>query len=108
MNSNIDTRAPFFPHTRSNQAEISKARDTQALKRNSFERSKELSEITAKDATVTIPDAIKDFSRIKRAVDATPEIDNSAKIASLKAQIQAGSYEPDYDEIADKILSSEY
>ena len=37
-----------------------------------------------------------------------PEIDNSEKIARLKAQIAAGSYEIDYDGLADKILSSEF
>ena len=50
----------------------------------------------------------EDFSRIKRAVDLTPDRDNSAKIADLKARIQSGTYETNYDAIADKLLASEY
>ena len=37
-----------------------------------------------------------------------PETDNSEKIARLKAQINAGTYEIDYDGLADKILNSEF
>ncbi len=106
--SNIDTRPPFFPNTRSSRADISPTRNAQFLKRNSYERSQELNNIAARDAKVTIPDSIKDFSRIKKVVDASPEPNNADKIASLKARIQAGTYEPDYDAIADKILANEY
>ena len=38
----------------------------------------------------------------------TKQVDNTDKIAMLKAQIQAGTYQPDYDAIADKMLSSEF
>ena len=106
--SNIDTRAPFFPNSRTAQKDIQQARQAKMLKRNSYERSQELNNQTANDARVTIPDTIRDFSRIKKAADTAPEIDNSAKIARLKAQIQAGTYKPDYDAIADRILASEY
>lgn len=105
--SNIDTRPPFFPHTQTSNQSIKKARQA-ALARNSFERTQELNNQTSNHAKVSINDSIKDFSRIKKAVDTAPPVDNSAKIAALKAQIQAGTYEPDYDAIADKILSSEY
>jgi len=37
-----------------------------------------------------------------------PEPDNTDKIAKLKAQIEAGTYEIDYDALADKILMNEY
>ena len=37
-----------------------------------------------------------------------PEIDNSEKIARLKAQIQSGKYEIDYDRLADDIIEQEY
>jgi len=106
--STIDSRSPFFPRSKSAQSEIQKAKASQAMRRNSNDRSKEIDNKTSRDAKVSIPEKIKDFSRIKKAVDMAPEIDNSAKIASLKAQIQAGTYEPDYDAVADKILSSEY
>ena len=106
--SSIDTRAPFFPNSKSAQQEIEQLRRTRALKRNSYERIQELNDQTSNDAKVNIPDSIRDFSRIKKAVDSAPEIDNTDKIARLKAQIQAGSYQPDYDAIADKMLSREY
>jgi negative regulator of flagellin synthesis FlgM len=107
MNS-IDTRAPFFPNSKTGQKEIEHARSAQFLKRNSYQRSQELNDQTSKDAKVTIPESIKDFSRIKKAVDKAPEMDNTAKIAKLKAQIQTGTYQPDYDALADKLLATEY
>lgn len=106
--SNIDTRAPFFPNSRSGNTEIQKAKQARALKRNSYARAQDLGNIAQKDAKITIPESVKDFSRIKKAVDLAPEIDNTDKIASLKARIQAGTYEPDYDAVADKILSTEF
>lgn len=78
-----------------------------ALKRNDDDRKVEL-EGTKRDAKVQIPDAVKDFSRIKKAVDAAPEIDKSDKIASLKAQIQKGEYKVDYDALAGKMLETEF
>lgn len=107
MNS-IDTRAPFFPNSKTGQKEISHSKRAQALKRNTYQRAQELNNSSAKDAKVSIPESVKDFSRIKTAVDMAPPIDNTDKIARLKAQIQAGTYQPDYDAVADKILASEY
>jgi negative regulator of flagellin synthesis FlgM len=110
--SNIDSslRSPFFP--RSNDANRSaRANSTgrvNALQRNSFQKSSEITNRTSQDARVDIPDAIRDFSRIKKAAHAAPEIDNSAKMARLKQQIQSGTYEVDFDAVADKILKSEF
>ena len=108
--SNIDTRAPFFPNSKTAKRNIEQAKQSQAasLKRNTYERAQQLNDIASRDAKVTIPDTIKDFSQIKKVADSTPEVDNTDKIAALKAQIQAGTYQPDYDAIADKILASEY
>jgi negative regulator of flagellin synthesis FlgM len=107
MNS-IDTRAPFFPNSKTGQKEISHSKRAQALKRNTYQRTQELNNSSSKDAKVNIPEAVKDFSRIKSAVDMAPPIDNTDKIARLKSQIQAGTYQPNYDAVADKLLSSEY
>jgi len=63
---------------------------------------------TSSDAKVNIVDGVKEFSRIKKAAMRAPETDTSEKIASIKAQIAAGTYEVDYDGLADKILSSEF
>lgn len=106
--SSIDTRSAFFPRSRSAQAEAAKTKQAAGVERNSMERSSELQAKTADDAKVNIGDGVKDFARIKRAADAAPEVDNSEKIARLKAQIQAGTYEIDYDGLANKILDSEF
>lgn len=108
MNS-VDTRAPFFPRSKNaGQSEVSRSGNAQRLNRNSYDRAQEIQAKTADHARVSIPEKIRDFSRIKKAVDAAPEVDNTDKIARLKAQIQSGTYEPDYDAIADKMLASEY
>ena len=107
--SRIDTRPSFFPRSRSAQAEKSNGgRQVEGAERNTMERTSELQAKTAGDARVNIPDGVKDFSRIKKAAMSAPEADNSEKIARLKAQIQAGTYEVDYDGLADKILTSEF
>ena len=78
------------------------------VKRNSDDRKSELDVYAKSDSKVEIPDAIKDFSRIKKVADAAPDIDNSAKIARLKSQIADGSYKIDYDGLAGKILEQEF
>jgi negative regulator of flagellin synthesis FlgM len=108
--SNVDsaTRSSFFPNSRQTKVETQKT-DLQraALQRNGIDRMKEL-EASKADAKVNIPDAIRDFSRIKKAVDAAPEVDNTDKIARLKQQINDGTYKVDYEALADKILASEF
>ncbi|MCO4792639.1 MAG: flagellar biosynthesis anti-sigma factor FlgM [Bacteriovoracaceae bacterium] len=108
--SNVDSasRAGFFPHSRQTKVTNKKTElQRAALKRNGLDRIKEL-EASKTDAKVNIPDAIRDFSRIKKAVDASPEVDNSDKIAKLKSQINNGTYKVDYEALADKILASEF
>jgi len=107
--SNIDTRSAFFPRGRTSPTESTKGGGQIGdAKRNSTEKASELSERTSTDAKVNIPEGVKDFSRIKKTAMNAPEPDNSEKIARLKAQIAAGSYEVDYDALADKILESEF
>jgi negative regulator of flagellin synthesis FlgM len=107
--SSIDTRSAFFPKSRSAQTESTKNSGQVApTGRNTSERASEILDKTAQDAKVNIGDGVKDFSRIKKAALAAPEPDNSDKIARLKAQIAAGTYEVDYDGLADKILKSEF
>ncbi len=108
MSNNIDTRSPFFPRGKTAATDSAqKQSDVGGVGRNNLERSQEIQARTAGDANVKISDGVKDFSRIKKAVDAAPEMDNSAKIAALKARIQAGQYEVDYDGLADKMLEQE-
>lgn len=107
--NNVDNRAPFFPRSKgASQSQIQRSQGPSPIARNTYERAQELESNTADHARVTIPEKIKDFSMIKRAADAATPIDNTDKIAMLKAQIQAGTYEPDYDAVADRLLESEY
>jgi negative regulator of flagellin synthesis FlgM len=107
--SSIDTRSTFFPRSRDIKSESTKGGGkVDGLQRNSMERTTELTEKTSGDARVNIPDGVKDFAKIKKAAMSSPEPDNSEKIARLKAQIAAGTYEVDYDALADKILTSEF
>lgn len=108
--NNIDStnRSSFFPNSRDNKVGTSRSRAmNKALTRNDADRIQAL-EQSKNDARVSINQGIKDFSRIKRAVDAAPEIDNSDKIAKLKQQIESGTYKVDYEALADKILASEF
>jgi len=107
--SSIDTRSAFFPRSRDVKSEPTKGNgQIDGLQKNTPERISELTDKTATDAKVNIPEGVKDFSRIKKAAMSAPEPDNSEKIARLKAQIANGTYEIDYDGLADKILTSEY
>jgi negative regulator of flagellin synthesis FlgM len=107
--SSIDTRSAFFPKSRGVKPEpTSEGGKIEGLKRNSEERAVEITDKTGSDAKVSIPEGVKDFSKIKKAALSAPEPDNSEKIARLKAQINAGTYEVDYDGLADKILGSEF
>jgi negative regulator of flagellin synthesis FlgM len=107
--SSIDTRSSFFPRGRDVKSESTKGNGkVDGVQRNTMERASEISERTSGDAKVNIPEGVKEFSKIKKAAMSAPETDNSEKIARLKAQIAAGTYEVDYDALADKILTSEF
>lgn len=107
--SSIDTRTSFFPRSRDIKSDATKGNgQVEGLQKNTPERISELTDKTSSDAKVNIPEGVKDFSRIKKAAMSAPEPDNSEKIARLKAQIANGTYEVDYDALADKILTSEY
>ena len=106
MNS-VDSRSPFFPGAKTTRSNIEQLKANQ-LARNTDERVIELRKQTEDHAKVNIPEAIKDFSRIKKAVDTMPAQDNSEKIAALKNKIANGTYEIDYEKLADKMLESEY
>lgn len=108
MSSIDSTRSNFFPHSKGPAADRAGQAHKTALKRNDPYRAQELRDTTSKDAKVDINDAVRDFSMIKKAVDAAPEVDNSDKIARLKQQIQAGTYQVDYDALADKMLAAEF
>lgn len=101
-------RSSFFPKSKGASTSKAKALKSGYIQGNSPERKQELDKMSQKDAKVNIGNAVKDFAKIRKAVDAAPEVDNSAKIAALKKQIQAGTYSIDYDALADKMLESEF
>lgn len=102
-------RSNFFPNskTESSKSKMDRIKKN-ALERNTQTRQQEIHHKTKQDASVDIPDAVKDFSRIKKAVDQAPDIDKSEKVAQLKKQIAQGKYKFDYEALADKILASEF
>ena len=102
-------RAPFFPKNGETQgSRVEGQNKIAALKRNDLERKKSLESRTQKDAKVEINDAVKDFARIKKAVDQSAPLDKSAQIAQLKGQINAGKYEVNYDALAEKMLTQDF
>jgi flagellar biosynthesis anti-sigma factor FlgM len=110
--STVDSvnRSPFFPNSKDGKVENAKKNlQTQMLEqRNDNTKAKLLKKKTQDDAKVSISNPVKDFARIKKAVDNSPEIDNSQKIAALKNKINTGAYSFDYDAMADRILSEQF
>lgn len=111
MSNHIDSRPPFFPNKNRDKYGISNQGSINPdlkIKSNAPARVEELSKINGNHANVSINDSVKDFAKIKSAVSHAPEVDNSDKIAKLKAQINAGTYNVDYEALADKILEQEF
>jgi len=106
---NNSTRSSFFPKSDVKSKNIKSPVPSEInLKRNDPSRKAFLDKFSEKDAKVDIPEGIKDFSRIKKLVDSTPEPNNMDKIAQLKNAIKSGTYEVNYDGLADKLLASEF
>lgn len=59
------------------------------------------------DTNVTIDEAVRDFARIKRAVDAAPEADRADRVAELRGRVADGTYAVDAGALADRILETE-
>ena len=103
------SRSSFFPRSKTaNEKTSAKGISSGYVPRNKPSRIKELNHTTGGHAKVEIPNAVRDFAKIKSAVDRAPDMDNSDKIARLKEQIKGGTYKVDYDALAEKILGSEY
>ncbi len=108
----INSRPPFFPHSSSSGSSKTKnaafSSDIATGRTNSPERAEEINAVSSEHVKVDIPESIKDYAAIKKAVDNAPPLDNSAKIAALKQQIQNGSYDVDYDAVANKMIENEF
>jgi negative regulator of flagellin synthesis FlgM len=103
------SRSFFFPKKREQnfRSQTSNRLDESHVNKNDSNRVNDL-EKTKTDAKVMIPDKVRDFSRIRKAVDMSSERDNSQKIAALREQIRTGSYKVDFDGLADKVIESEF
>ncbi len=107
-NINTSTRDNFFPNNKTAHSPSSNSGTLEtALNRNDADRIKAL-ELTKNDARVSIPQGIKDFSRIKKIAVSAPDLDNSQKIEDLKKQIDNGTYQINYEALADKMLATEF
>lgn len=110
----INTRPSFFPQSSSANTQATKTKnanfpnDITSGKVNTSARTEELNALSGDHVKVDIPESIKDYAHIKRAVDNAPNVDNSAKIAALKQRIQSGTYTIDENAVAEKMLESEF
>ena len=57
----------------------------------------------AKTDTVVISDAAKRIQEVRSQLDAVPDV-NEEKVAQLRKEIEAGTYQRSADEIADKMI----
>ena len=57
----------------------------------------------AKTDTVVISDAAKRIQEVRSQLDAVPDV-NEEKVAQLRKEIEAGTYQRNADEIADKMI----
>ena len=104
INSQLDRSRLFIRGKSTNKSKP----DTLSLRRNSLEKKREIESTTKNDVKLDIADKVKDFARIKSTVDKAPDIDNSDRIAELREKIRSGRYEVNYDELAEKMLQSEF
>lgn len=100
---NTSRKSPFFTD---NKTKDIKERSNNFIKEESDGyKSKDVGQ---SDAKVSIPEAIKLFSQIKKVADASPEVDNSSKVQSLKSKIEKGEYEIDDNKLAESISRKEF
>ena len=109
MNNTVDpSRSAFFPRSKQVKPKgLDQIKENFDLKRKVMEDRPDKAP-SNKDSKVNITAAVKDFSKIKKVVDQSPSPDNTNKIASLRQQIQAGTYKIDYDKVADRMLQQEF
>tara|TARA_B100000287_G_scaffold279019_1_gene262931 strand:- start:139 stop:468 length:330 start_codon:yes stop_codon:yes gene_type:complete len=108
MNKINNTVNPFRLFSDSNKSP-KRTKFFNELKDNNDEiqQKKKGEKLSSLDAKVTIPEAIKDFARIKRVVDESPDMDNQIKVEKIKDQIKNGSYKINYELLAEKMLENE-
>ena len=103
INPRLD-RSDFFTGSKAEKSQ----KNILNLRRNSAEKKSEIESVTKNDVKIDITNKVKDFARIKSAAYKAEDIDNSEKIKEIKNRIKNGSYNIDYEELADKVLRSEF
>ena len=107
--SKIETTRPsFFPNSPSAQAIRDKNISRINKMQESYGPTKTGEPKGLRDARVDIPEKIKDYAQIQKAVTNAPERDESQKIAEIKAKIASGEYKINEDAIATKMLEQEF
>ena len=109
MNKINNTVNPFRLFSSDSNKSPKRTKFFNELKDNNDEiqQKKKGEKLSSLDAKVTIPEAIKDFARIKRVVDESPDLDNQIKVEKIKDQIKNGSYKINYELLAEKMLENE-
>lgn len=96
------------PGTSQGTGSVNKDREELGLRHNSAAKRREIESSTKDHVKVDIESRVKDFARIKSAVDRVPETDHSDKIKSLKERILNRTYEINEGDIAEIMLKTEY
>jgi len=87
-----------------NQGVLIDAYVNQVHDKNKVDPSENKSDKTAaKTDTVVISDAAKRIQEVRSQLDAVPDVDEE-KVAQLKKEIEAGTYQRGADEIAGKMI----
>ncbi|WP_150047891.1 MULTISPECIES: flagellar biosynthesis anti-sigma factor FlgM [Methylomonas] len=60
----------------------------------------------AEDDTVSLTSTAQDLKKAENVIAATPVV-NDKKVADIKAALQAGTYQPDFERTAGKMLDFE-
>ena len=87
---------------------INQDQENLGLKRNSTKKKNEIESATKDHVKVDIESRVRDFARIRSAIDNVLESDNTARIKELREKIDSGAYQINYEDTADIILRTEY
>lgn len=100
---NASRKSPFLTDNKTNDV----SERSNIFSKDSSDKTK-TKDVAQSDAKVSIPEATKLFSQIKKVADATTEVDNSGRIQSLKSRIEKGEYAIDDNKLAENISRKEF
>lgn len=107
--NNDSLKSPFFPNkTSTDKINRSNKSTARFLERNDTDRKNELDNLSKNHTKVSVDSKVKDFSRIRKAVDSAEDLDRTELIESLKERIKNGDYHIDPEKIAEKMILGEF